>query len=124
MVALACLLLLLGGLACVLYRRRSKREKAGGITFKGRFPAMLPGEVEEVPYRYRAPTLLTDELPRRENRRRGYLHLLHSSPPRQPVINSLDEENDEELVDLPIITLQTRRPRRNPPEYRLPLLDD
>ena len=129
MVALACLLLLLGGLACVLYRRRSKREKAGGITFKGRFPAMLPGELEEVPYRYRAPNLLTEELPRRENRRRGYFHLLHSSssPPlsRQPVISSLDEvEDDEELVDLPIITLQNKHRRKDPPEYRLPLLDD
>ena len=138
-VALACLLLLLGGLVCALYRRRSKREKAGGSTYDGRFPAMLPGEVEGVPYRYRAPTILTDELPRRVNQR-GYLPLLHPSitpppppppPAHHPIVSSLEEMNndedddDDELVDMSLVTLQGRHSKaKPPPEYRLPLLDD
>ena len=128
-VALAFLLLLLGSLACILYRNRRREEKAGGYTFLDRRPVILPGEIEGVPYRYRKPIILTDELPRRVNRR-GYLPLLHPSPtptrpPPSAVTNPLEEEqsDDEELVDFPLITVRDT-PIEDPPQYRLPYIDD
>lgn len=121
---LACLCLVCGILACILYRRRrSEREQLLNPPMKRAFlnrrPVILAGELD-LPPRSRRPVVLTNELTIRDQDQRRQLLV------EEAIGDGEESESDEELP--PVLLPWSRADRfgshenRPPPPYREPPL--
>ena len=120
----ACLLLMIGTIVFIMYRRKrwERSHVPSRELYLNRQPVILPGELEGVPYRSRKPTILTDELPRRT--RQGYRSFLYppSYDPGDPFgeDDNVSMESENGLTDFPIVTISEPLKESPPPPYRLP----
>ena len=117
-VLLACLMLVMGAVAFMLYHRKRPERKylPYNMLYMDRKPVLLPQEMESVPHRSRKPTILPNEIVKRPHQ--GYRRYLYS-PPSDAVEQLHDSESSLELVDFPIVAV-TETIHDSPPPYKLP----